>query len=97
MMPKPTDAEVDQLIDRTWTVALTALARNPLRDRALEMVEQGASLFCRAVAPGRFEFYIGWFEDPRLRPEGADKFERVVLIRDLPRQALVGAPNPENS
>lgn len=88
MPDDPTDEQIDEVLARINMLGMMALDNHPRRDRALEMLDQGGWLFTRSIGPGRFEFFVGWFEDPRMRPADADPQEIVSLMK-VPRSALM--------
>jgi hypothetical protein len=92
----PSDAEIDSMLKRTDRFALLVLSRHPQRDRAIEILQQGGWLFAHPLGNGRHEFRIGWFDDPRMRPDDADPNEYIVLMR-LPRTAVLGQPRSTDS
>ncbi len=95
-MTDPTDAEIDAMLERVETFVCAALLNHPQQARALEMLAQGGHLFSRPVGDSRFEFLVGWFDDPRMRPPDADPQEIVPIVR-VPRRALVAPPSAELS
>jgi hypothetical protein len=93
---EPTDADIDAMLRRTYRYAQMALHDHPQRDRAIEILQQGGWLFCCPLGDGRHEFRIGWFDDPRMRPEHADPDEYITLMT-LPRTAVLGEPGSTDS
>lgn len=90
-MTDPTDAEIDATIGRINDLAIAALTDHPQRERVLEMLAQGGWLCCRRDEPDHLELFIGWLDDPGLRPADVDPLETIPLVR-LPRRVILHTP-----
>jgi len=87
--PEPTPEQIDDLVGRIDSLAEAALIDHPQRERAVEILAAGGHLFARRDGDAHIDLYVGWLQDPEMRPADADPHETIRPLR-APRRVLLG-------